>query len=106
MYRIIFEHHPKEGQEDKFIEAWQNGSDIIQTYPGARGTKLFRDVNNPKILYASAEWDSKEARDTIMPEIDVKMKADGVYNLHENYVDEIKVLAAMELVAESNPPNS
>ena len=103
MYRIIFEHHPKKGQEDKFIEEWQRGSDIIQSYPGARGTKLFRDVNNPKILYASAEWESKAARENIMPEIDAKMKAEGIYNLHEQYVDEVKIFAEMELIAESIP---
>ena len=106
MYRIIFEHHPKEGQEEKFIEEWQKGSDIIQTYPGARGTKLFRDVKNPKVLYASAEWESKAARSAIMPEIDARMKAEGKYNLHEQYVDEVKVFAEMELIAESLPPKS
>ncbi|HVZ12428.1 MAG TPA: antibiotic biosynthesis monooxygenase [Patescibacteria group bacterium] len=59
MYRIIFEHHPKEGQEKEFIDAWRKGSDIIQTYKGALGTKLFRDAKNPKIFYASAEWESE-----------------------------------------------
>jgi hypothetical protein len=41
MYRIIFEHHPKKGQESQFIAQWQAGSDVIQTYPGALGTNLF-----------------------------------------------------------------
>ena len=102
MYRIIFEHHPKEDQESDFIIAWKKGSDIIQSYPGARGTKLFRDVDNPTILYAIAEWESKEARDTIMPQIDKKLQELGIYNKHEEYVKEFKTLARMELISESH----
>ena len=52
MYRVIIEHHPKKGQEEALIRQWQKGSDVIQTYPGARGTKLFRDPKKPEILYA------------------------------------------------------
>ena len=101
MYRIIFKWQPKEGQEKQFIDAWQKGSDFIQIHPGARGTKLFRDVDNPKILYAIAEWDSKEARDAVMPEIDEKMKAMGIYNEHEKYVDLVDTVARMDLIGES-----
>lgn len=89
MYRIIFEHHPKEGQEEQFI--------------GALGTKLFRSLDNPKILYAIAEWESKAIRDAIMPEIDQKLKEEGIYNEHEKYIDEVKTIASMELIAESSP---
>lgn len=100
MYRIIFEHHPKVGQEELFIDAWKRGSDIIQTYPGTLGTKLFRSLEDPKIIYAIAEWESKAARDAIMPEIEARMKSDGTYNEHERYIDEVKTIASMELIIE------
>ena len=55
MYRIIFEHHPLPDKIIEFQGAWKNSSDIIQTYPGARGTRLFRSYHDPttKIDFAS-----------------------------------------------------
>lgn len=103
MYRIIFEHRPIAGKEKEFIRQWKWGSDIIQTYPGAKGTKLFRSIENPKILYAIAEWESKTARDLAMAEIEKLPNADLILRGHEKYVETAKVIASMELIAESMP---
>ncbi len=106
MYRVIFEHHPKKGQEEDFIKQWQIGGDIIQTYPGARGTKLFRDKNKPEILYAMAEWESKEARDKAIETIHAE-REDSEYVLqgHEQYVDSHETIIEGDCIAESNPPS-
>ena len=105
MYRIIFEHHPKKGQEEDFIKQWQIGSDIIQTYPGARGTKLFRDKNKPEIIYAIVEWESKEARDKAIDKVHAECEDNG-YVLHgaTQYVDSHETIVEVECIAESNPP--
>jgi heme-degrading monooxygenase HmoA len=104
MYRIIFEHHPKKDQEADFIKQWKIGSDIIQTYPGARGTKLFRDVQNPEVLYAIAEWESKEAREKAIEAVHAQREDSG-YVLHgaTQYVDSHKTIVECNYIAESNP---
>lgn len=48
------------------MDAWEQGSVIIQQMEGARGTKLHRSVCDPQLLLAIAEWDSKDARDLAM----------------------------------------
>lgn len=104
MYRIIFEHYPKEGQKKEFINQWQKGSDIIQTSAGALGTKLFRDVDNPQKFFAIAEWESKEARDLAMEKLEKHPKAEEILHGHEKFVESHKTVARLELIAESSPP--
>ncbi|CAN5655209.1 hypothetical protein BH23PAT1_BH23PAT1_4210 [soil metagenome] len=106
MYRVIFEHHPKKGQEDAFIKQWKIGSDIIQTYPGARGTKLFRSLDNPKILYAMAEWESKAARDAAVAELEKRKDAEWLLHAHEKFVIKHSAIVSAELIGESAPPDS
>lgn len=103
MYRVIFEHHPKEGQEAKFIAAWQKGSDIIQKYPGARGTKLFRSLNDPATLYAMAEWENKAARDAAMDAIAALPNGEDIIHGQEQFLDSYKTIVSAELVAASDP---
>ena len=105
MYRIIFEHCPKPDQEVQFIAQWQWGSDIIQTYPGARGSKLFRMNGNPGRIYAMAEWDSKEARAAAVERIRrERTDADLVLRGHEKYLESHVTLGEFDCVAESHPP--
>lgn len=104
MYRIIFKHHLKENQEDAFIKQWQKGSDIIQTYPGALGTKLFRKKDEPGYLYAMAEWESKEARDAAVAAIKERPDAEEVLHKHETFLNSHVILGEFELLASSNPP--
>ena len=105
MYRITFRHHPKEGQEEAYIKQWQTGSDIIQTYLGARGTKLFRKVGESGFLYAMAEWDSKEARSSAVETIKRdRPDADYILKGHEEYLESHETIGEFECIAESNPP--
>ena len=106
MYRIIFEHHPKKGQEEAFIKQWKTGSDIIQTYPGARGTKLFRSLKDPKILYAMAEWESKSARDKAVAEMEKREDAEWLLHAHEKFVTAHPTIVSAELIGESDPPSN
>ena len=48
---------------DEYAANWVKASEIIQQTPGARGTRLHRDLNQPNRLLAIAEWESREARD-------------------------------------------
>ena len=103
MYRIIFEHHPKTDQENAFIAQWKKGSDIIQSYPGALGTKLFHKIGEQSTLYAMAEWESKSARNLAMNEINKLPNAEEILHGHEVFLDSHVNLGEFELIAESNP---
>ncbi len=103
MYRVVFEHHIKAGQEQAFTKQWQAGSDIIQTYPGARGTLLLRSLDKPDILYAMAEWESKEARDSAMSEINKREDADFINKGHLQYVESHPKIVSANLIASSLP---
>ncbi len=105
MIRIIFEHHPKKGQENEFIKQWQKGSNIIQKQAGARGSKLFRKLDDPRTFYAIAEWESKEDRDAAIEKIKEEYSnADEILKGHEKYLDGYLVLGVLDCIAESNPP--
>lgn len=105
MYRIIFEWRPKEGCEQTFIDDWQAGSDIIQTYPGARGTKLFRSAKTPGAIYAIAEWESKAAREGAFREIEKRPNAEKVLRGYLPLITSERTVLCLELVAESMPPS-
>ena len=65
--RFVFQIRIKEGKTlEQYVEAWEQGSVIIQRMAGARGTRLHRSITDPRLLLAIAEWDSKEARDCAM----------------------------------------
>ncbi len=62
--KFIFEVLVKPGfTVEEYAENWLRASEIIQQTPGARGTRLHRDLNNPNRLLAIASWESREARD-------------------------------------------
>ncbi len=48
---------------DEYAAAWVRASQIIQSAPGARGTRLHRKIGDPSRLIAIASWDSKVDRD-------------------------------------------
>ena len=61
---FIFEVHTKPGYSpEQYASAWVQASEIIQTAPGARGTRLHRKIGDPNVLIAIASWDTKPARD-------------------------------------------
>lgn len=69
--RYIFEIKIKPGHTvDEYVAAWKRGSGIIQKMPGARGTRLYFKIGEPRTLLAVAEWKSKKYRDKAMSELD------------------------------------
>ena len=59
---------------DAYADAWVRASEIIQSAPGALGTRLHRKIGDDRKLLAIASWDSKAARDAMEanPSEDVK----------------------------------
>ena len=55
-------------------EAWVRASRLIQAAPGARGTRLHRKLDDPRVLLAIASWDSKAHRDA--------MEASNVFDIY------------------------
>jgi heme-degrading monooxygenase HmoA len=50
---------------EEYADAWVRASQFIQRAPGARGTRLHRSLEDPRVLLAIATWDSKAARDAM-----------------------------------------
>lgn len=48
---------------EEYAANWIRASEIMQQTPGAMGTRLHRDLNDPNRLLAIASWESKQARD-------------------------------------------
>jgi heme-degrading monooxygenase HmoA len=64
--KYLFEVHIREGHTaEEYADAWVRASEIIQRAHGARGTALHRKIDDPNVLIAIAEWDSKEDRDAM-----------------------------------------
>jgi quinol monooxygenase YgiN len=62
--KFVFEIRIRPGFEaEQYAESWVRASELIQRYPGARGTRLHRKIGDPGTLLAIAEWDSKADRD-------------------------------------------
>ncbi|NHN36985.1 antibiotic biosynthesis monooxygenase [Pseudomaricurvus alcaniphilus] len=62
--KFIFEVIVKPGfTVEEYAANWLVASEIMQRAPGALGTRLHRDLNNPNRLLAIASWESKSARD-------------------------------------------
>ena len=50
---------------DAYADAWVRASKIIQSAPGARGTRLHRKIGDERRLLAIASWASKAQRDAM-----------------------------------------
>jgi heme-degrading monooxygenase HmoA len=62
----LFEVHIKPGYTaDDYAAAWVEASKLIQQAPGARGTRLHRKLDDPSVLIAIAQWESKAERDAM-----------------------------------------
>jgi len=56
--------HPDYAPE-AYAEAWVRASEIIQSSPGALGTRLHRKIDDDRVLLAIASWRSKAERDAM-----------------------------------------
>jgi heme-degrading monooxygenase HmoA len=59
---------------EQYAEAWVRASEIIQSAPGARGTRLHRKIGEPDALLAIASWASKADRDAAEDERDPRVQ--------------------------------
>lgn len=63
---FMFEVHIAPGYSaEQYALAWERASRIIQSSPGARGTRLHRKIGHPNVLLAIASWDSIAARNAM-----------------------------------------
>lgn len=64
--KFIFEVRMKPGYSaEQYADSWVRVSQILQQAPGARGTRLHRQIGRPDRLLAIASWESKAARDAM-----------------------------------------
>jgi heme-degrading monooxygenase HmoA len=64
--QFIFEVQVKAGYTaEQYADAWVRASRLIQRAPGARGTRLHREIGDPSVLLAIATWASKAERDAM-----------------------------------------
>jgi len=64
--KFIFEVHIKPNHTaEQYAAVWLRVSEILQRAPGARGTRLHRNIGDPNVLLAIASWASKADRDAM-----------------------------------------
>ena len=91
--RYIFEVKIKQGHTaEEYSSAWKRGSQVIQKMPGARGTRLHRKIGDPNTLLAIAEWESKEAREKAMAELESgDEKTREIIHRHREFGEFVKI---------------
>ena len=73
---FVFEVRIRPGHSaEEYAEAWVRASEIIQSAPGARGTRLHRKIGDAGALLAIASWDSKAERDAAEANRDPRVQA-------------------------------
>ena len=73
---FVFEVRVRPGHTaEEYAEAWVRASEIIQSAPGARGTRLHRKIGDPNALLAIASWESKTRRDAAEANRDPRVQA-------------------------------
>lgn len=91
---FVFEVHVKPGYNaEQYADAWVRASRIIQRADGARGTRLHRKVNDPRVLLAIASWNSKAERDAM--EADPGREVRRIIGEQAQFVD-VRVIGEFE----------
>lgn len=73
---FVFEVRIRPGHSvEEYADAWVRASEIIQSAPGARGTRLHRKIGDPDALLAIASWDTKAERDAADANRDPRVQA-------------------------------
>lgn len=97
-YRYLWKMTVDPSQQDKFIENWRKQSEILQEYPGARGTRLTKVLDEPNTFLAIAEWESKAARDAMDKDTD-EGTSERAKRYHASTVNEDDVFGTSVTVA-------
>lgn len=105
--KFIFEVRIKPGKTaEQYIQAWRNGSTIIQKGRGAQGTKLYHKTGDTNSFIAIATWESKDARDKAMKELErADPQTKEIIEKHKEY-GEINILGAFDEPPQSVDPDS
>ena len=91
---FVFEVRVRPGHSaEQYAEAWVEASRIIQSQPGARGTRLHRRIGSPDRLIAIASWESKSARDAAEAQRDPRVQA--ILDAEAQFVD-VEILGEYE----------
>ena len=62
MIRVVYRFRVRPGAEQTFVDAWTKLTEAaLARVPGALGSALLRDPDDPGIYVAVARWDSREA---------------------------------------------
>ena len=94
--KFIFKIKIKEGHsEQEYIDAWKKGSAIIQKSLGAKGTILHRKLDEPRVLIAIAEWDSKDLRDLAIEKLNQDPEIQRIINHHKEF-GEMEIIGNFE----------
>ncbi len=100
---FVWEVHP--GKDEEFIIRWKLDSDVIQTYPGALGTKLHRPTDGSRRYLGYATWESLDHRKNAMKQ---KALEHPELNSQENSTEAVSDFIFggffLEPDIESNPP--
>jgi len=91
--KYIFEIKIKSGHSlDEYVESWKAGSAVIQKYPGANGTRLYKKIGEPEKLLAIADWESKKLRDQAMKSLsESDSETQKIWKAHGEYGDITKI---------------
>jgi heme-degrading monooxygenase HmoA len=65
--RGVFVWRVEEGREPEFERRWRAGSEVFQTHPGARGTRLHRSMTDKSLYLGFATWESLAHRQAAEP---------------------------------------
>jgi len=91
---FVFEVRVRPGHSvEDYAEAWVEASRIIQSQPGARGTRLHRRIGSPDRLIAIASWESKADRDAAEARRDPRVQA--ILDAQARFVD-IEIIGEFE----------
>ncbi len=52
------------------IAGWREATVVLQKYPGAKGTKMHKVIDEPGTFVGIADWESKAARDAVQVDIE------------------------------------
>jgi len=92
----VFEVHVRDAATHDaaaYARAWVEASRIIQSAPGARGTRLHRAIGREGVLLAIASWESKPLRDAAESARDPRVQA--IIDAEAEHVD-IRVVGEFE----------
>jgi heme-degrading monooxygenase HmoA len=73
--RGVFVWKVQDRLEQEFERRWRAGSEVFQTQPGARGTRLHRSMTDRSLYLGFATWESFTHREAAVPLVNAAQEA-------------------------------